>query len=202
MVSYINEDPDVICSVVNVGKKRYVESFGSQYFLIDMDFSTPVSLIECGFLAKSGTPAPFGTWENTAAAKAVALDTYNGGRFSLGGNLAALNAGITTNTYYYFEYKNGKVYVNGNYVQDKASNTSTLTKMGVFCVLIGTNPNYFMSPQKVYRLHMVAGNEIDLVPFIHDDNGTKKNGMLDLVSGTFYQNAGSGSFTISETPAS
>ena len=38
----------------------------------------------------------------------------------------------------------------------------------------------------------------EMYPFIR--NGV--NGMIDVLSGTFYQNAGSGSFTISETPAS
>ena len=45
-------------------------------------------------------------------------------------------------------------------------------------------------------------DDLHLVPFIHDDNGTKVNGFLDLPTGDFYPNAGSGSFTISETPAS
>ena len=36
------------------------------------------------------------------------------------------------------------------------------------------------------------------VPFIRNN----VNGMLDLVNGTFYQNAGTGQFTISETPSS
>ena len=45
-------------------------------------------------------------------------------------------------------------------------------------------------------------DDLHLVPFIHDDNGTKVNGFLDLPTGDFYPNAGSGSFTISETPVS
>ncbi|MBQ2190637.1 MAG: hypothetical protein II452_07195 [Paludibacteraceae bacterium] len=40
------------------------------------------------------------------------------------------------------------------------------------------------------------------VPFIRKINGVDTCGMIDVLSGTFYQNAGSGSFTISETPAS
>ena len=44
-------------------------------------------------------------------------------------------------------------------------------------------------------------DDLHLVPFIHDDNGTKVNGFLDLPTGDFYPNAGSGSFTISESPA-
>ena len=50
-----------------------------------------------------------------------------------------------------------------------------------------------------YRIKDKTGVVIlDLVPFIHEN----KNGLLDWLTGTFYQNAGSGSFTISETPAS
>ena len=37
----------------------------------------------------------------------------------------------------------------------------------------------------------------EMYPFIR--NGV--NGMIDVLSGTFYQNAGSGSFTISESPS-
>ena len=43
----------------------------------------------------------------------------------------------------------------------------------------------------------------NMVPFVHDDNGTKKNGMIDLLTGTWYGNgASSGTLTISEEPAS
>lgn len=52
------------------------------------------------------------------------------------------------------------------------------------------------------KMYDDATQYLELVPFIHDDNGTKKKGMIDLLSGTFYENQGSGSFTISETPAS
>ena len=41
-----------------------------------------------------------------------------------------------------------------------------------------------------------------MYPFIRKINGVDTCGMIDVLSGTFYQNAGSGSFTISETPAS
>ena len=42
----------------------------------------------------------------------------------------------------------------------------------------------------------------EMYPFIRKINGVDTCGMIDVLSGTFYQNAGSGSFTISETPAS
>ena len=41
----------------------------------------------------------------------------------------------------------------------------------------------------------------EMYPFIRKINGVDTCGMIDVLSGTFYQNAGSGSFTISETPA-
>lgn len=42
----------------------------------------------------------------------------------------------------------------------------------------------------------------EMYPFIRKINGVDVCGMIDVLSGTFYQNAGSGSFTISETPSS
>ena len=41
----------------------------------------------------------------------------------------------------------------------------------------------------------------EMYPFIRKINGVDTCGMIDVLSGTFYQNAGSGSFTISESPA-
>ena len=53
------------------------------------------------------------------------------------------------------------------------------------------------------RYAKIEGDTVlTLYPFIRKINGVDVCGMIDVLSGTFYQNAGSGSFTISETPTS
>ena len=53
-----------------------------------------------------------------------------------------------------------------------------------------------------FKYNEVGNGAREMYPFIRKINGVDTCGMIDVLSGTFYQNAGSGSFTISETPAS
>ena len=75
-----------------------------------------------------------------------------------------------------------------NHNKDYSADTSAL--------MINRDPRYYISKNKYAWVK--ADNVIWLVPFIRNN----VNGMIDVLSGTFYQNAGSGSFTIYETPAS
>ena len=55
---------------------------------------------------------------------------------------------------------------------------------------------------KYFKMSNSGTKVREMYPFIRKINGVDTCGMIDVLSGTFYQNAGSGSFTISETPAS
>ena len=55
---------------------------------------------------------------------------------------------------------------------------------------------------KIAKFKVTGDNNLEVYPFIRKINGVDTCGMIDVLSGTFYQNAGSGSFTISESPAS
>ena len=51
------------------------------------------------------------------------------------------------------------------------------------------------------KYNEVGNGAREMYPFIRKINGVDVCGMIDVLSGTFYQNAGSGSFTISESPS-
>ena len=92
-----------------------------------------------------------------------------------------------------------------------ANNSRTVTQNGVNktqtfsgslgnnmpIILFGSRSNsgYYMEVASSFSDTIL--DDLYLVPFIRNN----VNGMLDLIGGTFYANAGSGSFTISETPS-
>ena len=65
----------------------------------------------------------------------------------------------------------------------------------------GMNTNLLICRQQNWNAYVIVTTGEtrlrEMYPFIR--NGV--NGMIDVLSGTFYPNAGSGSFTISESPA-
>ena len=100
------------------------------------------------------------------------------------------------------------VYVDGEL---KASGThakaSTFTSNSPICLCTlnrNNSKSYQGKPRYIKAVIMQDGGAVlrEMYPFIRKINGVDTCGMIDVLSGTFYQNAGSGSFTISETPAS
>lgn len=94
----------------------------------------------------------------------------------------------------------GKLYLDG---VESFSKTYSAFSFNLNIYIFGTNNGgtHQYSPEvKAKSFKVWVNDELvrEMYPFIR--NGV--NGMIDVLSGTFYQNAGSGSFTISETPAS
>ena len=88
--------------------------------------------------------------------------------------------------------------INGTYYAKTGQKAGTAVN-GEINFIIGFNSN---DKQRMYK-HWIDGELVrEMYPFIRKINGVDTCGMIDVLSGTFYQNAGSGSFTISETPAS
>lgn len=190
MVSYINEDPDVICSVVNVGKIRKIvgPNNASNYFTLPW-CNTNKTEIEMEFCV-----------ERTD--NYVILSTYQTRIFGLSSNNYA--GWATNRVQYSYSYVVGTKYVG---VFNSTSMKVNGTTIGGVGSSYGTNK---MCVGHDYQNGGIANN-IDIVslkwkedgvqvgwfvPFVRDD----KVELLNLVTGELATRTGT--LTISETPAS
>lgn len=197
MVPYINEDPDLVCSLMNVGKVRWVQGDGTAYIDTGLKFAENGEYeIKYRVRNTGHYPMLLGTnWQDgngfavdksSGTTSQITIRNYVSTAYSVGENDVLLKLSWTQYT------------INGTTVSTgKEPITSTNT------VYLGGVRSYDKWTGRIYyAIYREGDTEVrHFVPFIHDNNGTKENGFLDLVTGTFSKPA-SGSFTISETPAS
>lgn len=126
----------------------------------------------------------------------------NGYQIGQGGNDVALtgavaNANINFEVTFYCTENKVSAIVNG--VSYNGNVTYSDSPSGAHLFLFSLNDNVLPSNCKISHFEIWQdGVKIrDYVPYIKNS----QNGVLDLVNGIFYQNAGTGSFTIYETPA-
>lgn len=117
-----------------------------------------------------------------------------------------LNAALALDTKYVdsvkFDFDAGKVTrITDGVSQINTHNISTRPSTSAFLYAYNNGGSPAQKTKCSFAKVVMYGDGVkvrEMYPFIR--NGV--NGMIDVLSGTFYQNAGSGSFTISETPAS
>jgi len=196
LAGYINtyeaEDPHMIYSIVpTLGVDRWLVGNGQAY--IDTGIQTKNVKVEID--------AKFNILQSSANA---IVGCYSGpnwfgaydGKWSI--YTASFNKANNTR---------GKFIVSFNESEIVATDEvgATITRSGTRTsgnwILFGqpTDTNYASASyvHAIFRDHSTNSKIRDYIPFIRNN----VNGMLDLISGTFYANAGSGSFTISETPS-
>ena len=121
--------------------------------------------------------------------------------WGVGGNSALGDSVLNTNQRYLFELKNvnSKLrfildgVVKGNEIT--AANYTTSYKFGLFCRMGESSPQYYSSLKLFAFKYWRSGNLLcDLIPCYRKSDD--KTGMYDLVSGTFFANAGTGEFLV------
>ena len=110
------------------------------------------------------------------------------------------STGITMMTEAVYKLAKGKLYING---EQRYTKTYSAFSFNLNIFIFGTNNggSHAYSPVVSVKRFKVWESDVltrELVPYIK--NGV--SGMMDLVNGVFHPKQGSGSFTISETPAS
>ena len=116
-----------------------------------------------------------------------------------------LNASLALDTEYTdsvkFDFDAGKVTrITDGVSQTNTHNISTRPSTSAFLYAYNNGGSPAQKTKCSFADVKLYGDDVLVkwfVPFIRNN----VNGMLDLIGGTFYANAGSGSFTISETPA-
>lgn len=180
LIPYINEDPDFVCSLMDVGKVRWIQGNGTSY--IDSGalwnvtgdvYKMKVDNIKAYFLyPATGIQGYDGSY-------------YRGERFYTAGSLLDGKSGVI------------EAYYNNLYLDGvrKVSNSDSGNSYG-------GNVRIGKGVTKISYFKIESADDLrkrDMVPFIQSN----QKGMIDLLTGTFYPDAtGNNGFTISETPAS
>lgn len=122
----------------------------------------------------------------------------------VGNTNTSLNASLALDTEYTdsvkFDFDAGKVTrITDGVSQTNTHNISTRPSTSAFLYAYNNGGSPAQKTKCSFAEVKLYGDDVLVkwfVPFIRNN----VNGMLDLIGGTFYANAGSGSFTISETP--
>lgn len=209
LAMFINEDPLLVCSLVETSKVRTLDGDGEAYINTGIYAETntgfDVSLITtdnnnntCGMLsgASGGNAAGLELYYWTATWRIISSNEIDTGvPVVVGNQYRIISIG-----------EDWSVYENG---AEKAKGTRAIgtytsnTPIFLYCLNRNHSVSYNGKPRFIHAIiKQYGGSDIlHLCPFIR--NG--ENGMLDILSGTFYPNANtSGAFTIQladKTPA-
>ena len=204
MNAYAPEDAKIAYSLVEGIGSRYLCATGSQY--IDTgwipsgrDFELQIRFIP---QAIGSWAAVYGTYWTDGG-----LDNlYQNGTLYLytANNYTSSMPVYTVGTEYKMWHNYSKIKrVNGTTTTEvNTSASSDFTTSRTLWLFGSANFNKFTGWIAEYIRTKDGVEQQKMYPFIRKINGVDTCGMIDVLSGTFSQNAGSGSFTISETPAS
>lgn len=207
MNAYATEDPKIAYSLVQtLGVTRWIEGDGNQYIDTGVLGNSSLNLsAEMNVVFTSGNAVALGSRNGTNGRFGMVFIYQNAWYLGVDGSDGFIKS-VSMNTIYHYKGVLGTsgytFYENGVQIATGTATCNSNLNMYLFAYNYNGGRQYQMSG-KIDGC-VIKSNDIiirSFIPFIHDDNGTKKNGMLDLVSGTFYHNAGTGSFTIYETPA-
>lgn len=210
LVPYINNDPDLICSLVDVGVTRWLVGDGVAYIDITNTFKTTdeisfEAIMDSIITIKNQYQAYAGAYNSNTSNHIINALWYNTNKtffvngwagnanFITAGDIlrAVINdSGCTLTNVTKSTYISSSNHTN--------SYPGTVPHFGVFAE-VRTDGTLMQYQQLCGRFRFLQiGNKCRLVPCVH--NGM--SGMLDIVNIEWYGNANSsGSFTISETPA-
>ena len=208
MNAYAPEDAKIAYSLVpTLGVRRWIEGDGNQYMDTGVLGNSSLNLsAEMNVVFRSGNAVALGS-RNGGNGRFGMVFIYSSGWYIGVDGADGFIKSVSMNTEYNYKSVLGTsgytFYENGVQIATGTSTCDSNLNMFLFAYNYNGGRQYQMSG-KMDGCVIKSNNVIirNFIPFIHDDNGTKKNGMLDLVGGQFYPNLGSGSFTISETQAS
>ena len=211
LVPFINEDPMMVMSLIEGLGTRWIASDGNCWVDTEIVPDTNTE-VEYKFKDISG-----GAYDGANSVIGVRVpDTDNGrfypmaiasntsGRFVLGGSTVYFTVSVGNEyTAKFNEIGTHKSYLNGVLQGTHSTNALTTTgNMYIFAANVGNNNvNWKTKIPYAYVNVKKSSNSLlaSFVPFISQTYG---KGMLDVIGLAFHRKIGSGSFTISETPAS
>ena len=204
LVPFINEDPMLVMSLIAGLGRRIITTDKNAY-------------IDTGVKATSNTDCEidFSGLVNVSGSEHILFGARNGSwsaNYGINGNSLGRNGiyayynydgstGISLITAAIFKLAKGKLYING---EERYSKTYNTFSFNLNIYIFGTNnggTHQYAPVVEVARFKIWESDTLskELVPF---KSATQGNGMLDLVTLTFHPKQGSGTLTISETPAS
>ena len=196
---FINEDPLLVTSLVETSKTRWLVGDNVARIELGTMTLTAEAEIEADIMAtKNGWNTPFGlnSWSNGYGI--FYSQDYTIRPWWANNNHNATIAGCTwaEETRSHIKMRAGYFENNGTVFYNKAVTKTNQTAM-FYLYRCGGSSNFFKGGLGAVRLQDKSqGVDFHLCPFIR--NG--ENGMLDIISGTFYPNANTqGSFTIQIT---
>ena len=204
--TYEAEDPHMIYSIVpTLGVLRRIKTDGNAYIntgiYVSMD-DTVDAICAYG----SVQAMPFGARGNSWGSEAICAASYSGdspaivtiGFYDAGGSTTVSSFVVVAGKDIHIVMKGTDNYwkLDGeSYGKTAGTSGVTLTRP-IYLLAVNRGGSKYDSSQNYFTKFEVVGKHY-LIPFIR--NNVK--GMLDMQTNTFHQNAGSGSFTISETPS-
>lgn len=217
MNAYAPEDAKIAYSLVPTLGVRWTGSTGTQYInlgyyplLATNDFSVRIKFRLTAYNRDTNILGSYGNSPGRCYPVSVYQDKPFYGIY--GTNVGLVSSPVVTRNEWheaYVEYlhSQGKQRMVIDGVQTLTSSYAQSVDVNFDWYVFARNENnaartFAITDVTDIHINEVNRREFKLVPFIHDDNGTKKNGLLDMVGGQFYPNLGSGSFTISELPSS
>lgn len=199
---FINEDPMLVCSLVETSKTRWLVGDGKAYVETGVTYNT-ANNYKAKF-ALQFTKKNVGAYQLNGINAGAAFGEMNG-RLENGANTSSIPCNIDTvyNVTQYYNATSATCEIDG--VGTLTRSTSSLPQYALTYgyVLFGCRSEeevIYLCNEKMQYFNMEVNNVLvrEMYPFIR--NG--ENGMLDIISGTFYPNANTqGSFTIALTPA-
>lgn len=204
LAGFINEDPMLVCSIVETSKTRWLVGDGKAYIDTGVKFdANDEVLLDFYSLSNSGNYAFFGA-KNTEGAEISVF--WNNTRLDIA-NPSSQSAfsWVNSASNIFYADKHYKLTYNKDacILLDVDSDTSTTSDISMYANFVGTQPVFLFAVNRPSIWHgwfkcakFRIGNKAHLLPFIR--NG--ECGMIDILTGTFYPNANTeGAFTIQLT---
>ena len=214
LVPFINEDPMLVCSLIpELGKIRWLVSAGAAY--VDTGYKPSYKTnTECLFNKTEYSGSPFGVrWGGSNVSYPTfgiqgERNTYGEwwrGRYT-GSEYANLNLSLNTEYHLIQVGTSAKFYLtSGTVAKDITTTSNTYTNSFVstynlYVMAKNDNGTNETGAVKVAYLKITEDGQLihHYVPFV----GATRQGMVDAITGEYLPKQGTGSFTISETPAS
>ena len=207
LAGFINEDPMLVCSLVETGKVREMYSDDNAYIELNLQINSITSDSTIGYRLRNASytgnkTAMYGAKVNyNNNDLSISLGAWdNNGQAYIGYGMSYSNSwSYTKDTKpHTIRLANNTAYFDGEIKKSYSPNNFTTNPLLLYRVSggggdvkgIDTNTAIFFASIKDIEIN------IEMYPFIR--NG--ENGMLDIISGTFYPNANtSGSFIIAYT---
>lgn len=203
LVPFINEDPMLVCSLMELGKIReLVASDGLSWIDPGFDLTSDLTF---SYKTTASLRTGVHTGSNSIQSPAMFIaPSKSGSTYAIFISSWSSNNAVDT-AYMQVELTSSQVVIkdaNGTTKQTYSRGSNTISRHILLFASNGSNNYVYQANGRGTDAHFKNNSkEVYLVPFV----STTRNGMLDihdLEHPTFYPNQGTGTFTTSETPAS